>query len=239
LEFLSLLQALEGFHRATLSGIYMTDTDYEAVKKALGDALPLTVSPSHKSALKSKIKYGNEYSLQKRLNELVNALPDPIHKLAIGDAGDFPRPWIDTRNFFTHWDKELEHKIVTGQALYESNVRLRVLLRLVYLNYIGVDPQMLEKALSGTNPLAQHLIQLNFPDTPIMEIGHVPVPIGLDASLCDPTAPTQPIPAGSNTDTPPASDVKTDATVTAPPDLEQVPPADVEPTKVSDATTDT
>jgi len=177
LEFLSLLQALEGFHRATLPGIYMTDTDYEAVKKALGDALPATVSPSHKSALKSKIKYGNEYSLQKRLNELVKALPDPIHKLAIGDAGDFPRPWIDTRNFFTHWDKELEHKIVTGQALYESNVRLRVLLRLVYLNYIGVDLQMLEKALNGTNPLAQHLIQLNFPDKPIMEIGHVPGPI--------------------------------------------------------------
>ena len=187
LEFLSLLQALEGFHRATLTGTYMADTDYEAVKKALGDALPSTVSPPHKSALKSKIKYGNEYSLQKRLTKLVKALPDPVHLLAIGVAGDFPRPWIDTRNFFTHWDKELEQKIITGQALYEANVRLRVLLRLVYLHFVGVDPQILEKALLGTSPLAQHLIQLNFPETPIMEIGPVPTPIILHVSS-EPTA---------------------------------------------------
>ena len=170
LEFLSLLQALEGFHRATLPDTYMAEADYESVKKALGDALPSTVSADHRSALKSKIRYGNEYSLQKRMNKLVKALPDRIHKLAIGIDGDFPRPWIDTRNFFTHWDKELEPKVVTGQALYEANVRLRVLLRLVYLNYLGIDAQMLEKALLGTNPLAQHLIQLNFPDTPLMEI---------------------------------------------------------------------
>jgi hypothetical protein len=85
-------------------------------------------------------------------------------------ATGFPRSWIDTRNFFTYWDKELEPKVVTAQALYEANVPLRVLLRVVYLHFAGVDPQVLEKALLGTNPLAQHLIQLNFPDTPMMEI---------------------------------------------------------------------
>jgi len=239
LEFLSLLQALEGFHRATRPGIYMTDTDYEAVKKALSGALPSTVSPPHKSALKSKIKYGNEYSLQKRLTELVKALPDPIHKLTIGDTGDFPRPWIDTRNFFTHWDKELEHKIVTGQALYESNIRLRVLLRLVYLSYIGINLQMLERALVGTNPLAQHLIQLNFPDSPIMEVGSVPGPTSSGASSSEPTAPTQPIPAGNSTNTPSASDETTEATTPAPPAFEQLPTEDVGPPIVSDAKTDT
>ena len=197
LEFLSLLQALEGFHRATLPGTYMTKSDYESVKKALGDALPSTVSSSHRSALKSKIFYGNEYSQQKRMTELVKALPDRIHKLAIGIDGDFPRPWIDTRNFFTHWDKELEPNIVTGQALYEANVRLRVLLRLVYLNYLGLDAQMLEKALLGTNPLAQHLIQLNFPDTPIMAIGPAPQPTGPNVPVGEAAASTQSTPAGT------------------------------------------
>jgi hypothetical protein len=234
LEFLSLLQALEGFHRATLPGTYMADEDYEAVKKALGDALPLTVSPPHKSALKSKIKYGNEYSLQKRLTELVKALPDRVHLLAIGVAGDFPRSWIDTRNFFTHWDKELEQKIVTGQALYEANVRLRVLLRLVYLHFVGVDPQSLEKALLGTNPLAQHLIQLNFPETPIMEIGPLSNPVRPDAPSDESTAPSQTTSAG---DAPPVTDAKIDAPTSA--DLEKTPPADVQPSTASHSSTDT
>jgi hypothetical protein len=123
------------------------------------------------------------------LTELVKALPDPVHLPAIGVAGDFPRPWIDTRNFFTHWDKALEQKIITGQALYEANVRRRVLLRLAYRHFVGVDPQIVENALLGTNPLAQHLIQLNFPETPIMEIGPVPKPIRPDTPSGEPTAP--------------------------------------------------
>ena len=239
LEFLSLLQALEGFHRATFDGTYMADADYDKVKKALGDAIPSTLTGAHKSSLKSRIRYGNEYSLQKRLNELVAWLPDPVHLLAIGAAGDFPRPWIDTRNFFTHWDKELEKKVVTGQALYEANVRLGVLLRVVYLHSVGVDAQILEKALNGTNPLAQHLIQLNFPDSAIMEIRPAPEPISPDAPSSEPTAPTQTIPAGDKTGAPPAPDVKTDATATAPADLKKAPPADVEPSTASAARTDT
>lgn len=171
LEFLSLLQALEGFHLSIFAGIYMAEGDYETVKKALGDAIPPNVMSDHKDALKSRIRYGNQVSLRKRMNGLLDWLPAQVRQLALGSADAFPGAWIDTRNFFTHWDKELEANVLNGQALYEANVRLRMLLRLVYLNHIGVDPQILEKALTGTNPLAQHLIQLNLPDTPIMAIG--------------------------------------------------------------------
>ena len=40
IEFLSLMQALEGFHRALYEGLYMDEQGYASVKKALGDAIP-------------------------------------------------------------------------------------------------------------------------------------------------------------------------------------------------------
>jgi hypothetical protein len=213
LEFLSLLQALEGFHRAIFAGIYMADVDYEKVKKALGDAIPPNVNSDHRAALRSRIRYGNQVSLRKRMNGLLDWLPARVRQLALGSPDAFPGPWIDTRNFFTHWDKELEQNVLTGQALYEANVRLRILLRVVYLHFVGVDPQVFEKALVSTSPLAQHLIQLNFPGTPMLEIKPVDHPAAPEAA-CDP-----PLVAGQ-----------------APTEMEKAPPPTVEAPKAPDAT---
>lgn len=39
-KFLSLMQALEGFHRVFFGGNYMPEEKYESVRKAMGDAIP-------------------------------------------------------------------------------------------------------------------------------------------------------------------------------------------------------
>lgn len=57
-EFLSLMQALVGFHRGLFDGNYMDENRYELVKKALGDAIPTGLVSDHKDALRSRIRYG-------------------------------------------------------------------------------------------------------------------------------------------------------------------------------------
>ena len=160
-EFLSLMHALEGLHRALFAGTYMDDNDYESVKKTLGDAIPAGLSPDHKDALRSRIRYGNQISLRKRLDELVKGLPEEIRTIVLGGEGSVPRNWIDTRNYYTHWDEELRGSVLDTQGMYNANVRLRHLLRVLHLNLMGIPPEAVVKSLRNGSRSSQHLTQLN------------------------------------------------------------------------------
>lgn len=161
IEFLSLMQALEGFHRALYEGKYMPQAEYETVKKALGDAIPSGLSSAHKDALRSRIRYGNQISLRKRLDALVETLSDQIRINILGAKGEIPRKWIDTRNYYTHWDEELCTNVLDDQELYNANVRMRHLLRVLYLDLVGIPQTAILKSLYNASGVSQQLIQLN------------------------------------------------------------------------------
>lgn len=160
-EFLSLMQALEGLHRAIDDDRYMTDVGYEAVKTALSNAIPPDVSEDHRRALLSRIRYGNEYSLMKRLDMLGKSLSDRIRVKILGGISDVPRSWVDTRNYYTHWDDELLSDVLDGQCMYDATVRMRHLIRVLYLCLMGIPDTSIEAALSNSCDVSQHLAQLN------------------------------------------------------------------------------
>ena len=114
-EFLSLMQALEGFHRALLDGNYSSDEEYEVVERALSSAIPSSVASDHRAALKARIKYGNEISLRKRLHGLALRIPLEIRRLILSANGDVPKSWVATRNYYTHWDVRV-HGVVRETA---------------------------------------------------------------------------------------------------------------------------
>ena len=163
-EFLSLMQALEGFHRGLYEGLYMDEKQYETVKKALGDALPAELASDHKVALRSRIRYGNQVSLRKRLNSLADLIPEQIRRTVLGNNGKIPGSWIDTRNYYTHWDEELISNVLDSQEMYNANVRMRVFLRVLYLNLMGIPEEAILNALRNHSNDSQHLAQLNARD---------------------------------------------------------------------------
>ena len=163
-EFLSWMQALEGFHRGLLDGVYMDPKDYEAVKSALGSAIPATVQPPHRESLRSRIRYGNEISLAKRLNELADRLPESVRLQVLGPDGKIPRAWIDTRNYYTHWDEELRPNVLDGQEILHANHRMSLFLKALYLDLTGVPSSATSSALSGSSKDAQWLMQINARD---------------------------------------------------------------------------
>jgi len=159
-EFLSLMQALEGFHRVQYDGHYMPKDDYTAVADTLVQAIPADVSPDHRASLKSRIRYGNEISLAKRLTLLCESLGEPLRNMLYGNSAKLLRRWIDTRNYYTHWDESLRDQILDGQNLVYAIARLRSLLRVLYLDAIGVPQQAIFQGLTGTSTEAQFLIQI-------------------------------------------------------------------------------
>ncbi|MGF6766064.1 hypothetical protein P3T24_006405 [Paraburkholderia sp. GAS33] len=160
-EFLSLIQSLEGFHRGLYAGNYMPDSDYERVKKSLGDAIPDDIGRDHRDSLRSRIRYGNQISLRKRLDALTEILPIPIRRAILGADGKIPRAWIDTRNYYTHWDEELRVNVLDGQQQYVANVRMRHLLRALYLQRVGIPEVAILRSLFNTSSASQHLMQIN------------------------------------------------------------------------------
>jgi hypothetical protein len=160
-EFLSLMQALEGFHRATSSGFYLTAEDYAPIKDAILASFPKCLEKSHRQSLKSRIEYGNEISLGKRLSDLASRLDDDLRRRLFGPDGKVPRSWIDTRNYYTHWDEASRDNVLDGAPMHHAGVRLKLLLRVLYLNLLGIPSEAIAKALSGANRESQYLIQLN------------------------------------------------------------------------------
>lgn len=160
-EFLSLMQALEGFHRAIHMGQYVSREEYEAVALSLNNAIPKNVKADLKDSLKARIRYGNEVSLRKRLDELVAPLSDVLRKPILGESGKIPRTWIDTRNYYTHWDENSRNSILQGRELHQAHVRIRHLLRVLYLRFVGIPESAIVRSLENGNSEAQYLIQIN------------------------------------------------------------------------------
>lgn len=181
-EFLSLMQALEGFHRAigTGTGLYVSDDDFEPIRQALLDAIPAEVGTDHRKSIVSRIRYANEVSLGKRLNELADRLAPDVRRKILGRSGKVPRSWVDTRNYFTHWDESARDNVLEGIDMHRAGARLRLMLRALYLDLVGIPATAVATALNGASKESQYLIQINNaeirksdPDarvTPIMSI---------------------------------------------------------------------
>lgn len=161
MEFLSLMQVLEGFHRCIYDGYYMDEKEYLSIQQILTNAIPPKLNSDHKDALKSRIKYGNEYSLKKRLDELSNMLSESVRKIIIGKNGKIPQKWIDTRNYYTHWDEELQNGILDSQTMYFVNFRLKMFIRALFIVFMGIPEEALLKSLGNLNTISRFLKDIN------------------------------------------------------------------------------
>jgi hypothetical protein len=159
-QFLSLMQSLEGLHRALFPGLYMDPAQYDPVRRALIDGIPKSVGSDHRASLESRLRYGNEISLARRLAQLAELLPIELRSCILG-AEKIPRSWVDTRNYYTHWDEGLRSNILEGQRMYDVSVRLTIFLRVLYLYNAGVGASTLAESFEARSAAALHLAHLN------------------------------------------------------------------------------
>lgn len=141
-DFLNLTQALESYHRKCprYDGKYLPQGQYQnLVFKPLLDALPDDDDVPDKlresmSALRDSfkggtLKHGNEYSLRKRLTELVEDVPDLVHRALNPNPGGFVEQVVDTRNYLVHLDEDAKEDAASGTELQYLANGLRALLK--------------------------------------------------------------------------------------------------------------
>lgn len=150
-QFLDLAQALEGYHRRLYGGAYLNEAEYAPIYKTLTSAIPQDVGGSHRNKLDGMLKYGNEYSLRKRLKLICNDILKDYKEIVaelVGDVDSFIRTVVDTRNYLTHLpDTSGDYAIRDDdiKKMYEYIKRMRYLLRLCFLVEMGFDPDAIRR----------------------------------------------------------------------------------------------
>jgi len=156
-HFLNLIQAVETFHRNLRKGQYLSESDFEPICVSLTDAIPESVGKDLREALKSKIRYGYEYSLRKRLRLLFAEFELQTVKLITDNSGALTDKIVDTRNYFTHYTEELQKLAFKGEAVHYANYKLRVLLIVLLLKEVGFPESIIRKGICGNRELLHGL----------------------------------------------------------------------------------
>jgi ApeA N-terminal domain 1 len=141
-KFQALTQALESFHRRTRDGSYLKVEEYSEVAATLSKALPQGIPESLRARLKNTIKYGNEFSLRKRLENLIAEIQPKTREILRIDSSSFVSDVVDTRNYYTHLDEATKTPSVgNSSALYYLNQRLSALFLIHVLITLGIQEE--------------------------------------------------------------------------------------------------
>ena len=128
--FLTLVQALEAFHRRTSNDKYMEENKFEEIRKNLIKQIP----KNDRNWFGSKLQYANELTLKNRIERMI----EPFDRFIDNER----KPKLinsikDTRNYLTHYDSELEPKAAKDQDLYILCLKIEALFQLHFLKLIG------------------------------------------------------------------------------------------------------
>jgi hypothetical protein len=137
-KFQALTQAIEGFHRATCVGKYLEADEYSKVQDCLIKAIPINIEPSLREHLKNTIKYGNEFSLRRRLRDLIEGLEEKTREILQIDAA-FQSDVVEARNYYAHLHDAMKPTCVgDGKAIYYLNQKLSALFLILVLKTLGM-----------------------------------------------------------------------------------------------------
>jgi hypothetical protein len=139
-EFLSLAQALEGFHRVTGEDDKLEKSAFKELRAMIEKFLEeQNIGEETAARINSAVAYSNQTSFRSRLKELCSRITEGT----LGNMQIAPDEFIDaivrTRNFFTHAGSSPGEKKepITGTNLFFLNQKMRGLLRGVFLLHLG------------------------------------------------------------------------------------------------------
>jgi len=145
-RFISLCQAIEGFHSRYRRGLFMDQAKFDArVLEPLFKAIPKRLDPLLAESMRSRIRFGNQYSLNKRLRLLFAEHHEAIETV-LPKAAQFIRPIIKQRNLLTHdilagaADGKPE-----GEEFLQYNFILKLLAELCFLTVMKIPKKRIKQ----------------------------------------------------------------------------------------------
>lgn len=139
-KLLALTQAVEAFHRQFRAGVYMDQQVFDTdVFRPLKVAIPKAVSSAHRDAIKSRLRFANEYSQRRRFQELFEEYEEVL-ALLVENPKSLVSPIVDHRNEFTHFPVLEPEQMIRSHdpmKVIRYNWVLRLLLEACLMSRMG------------------------------------------------------------------------------------------------------
>ena len=160
-RFLALAHAIEAYHRAFVGGKYQANEEYRnGLQRILWEAVPANISADFRASLKNKLKYLNEFSLRKRVQDICENF-SAILKAFLGEPAQFASDVADQRNLLTHPDSTAENHSAekNWKSIWIKGEQLGLLLEVCFFHELGFGEQRISTML--TRNRRTRAIQLN------------------------------------------------------------------------------
>src|SRR5659263_128045 len=145
-NFLSLAmgKAIYSYHRGVYDGKYVSEDEYAKIYERLINAIPDLSNKDLKESLKKRMQYGNEFSLRKRLKEIIKKCNSFTNSL-IPNETEFIEDIVNTRNFLTHYDKKGENQAkVTYKEMDNLVKKMKCLIKICFLIEMEISKERIE-----------------------------------------------------------------------------------------------
>lgn len=132
--FLNLTQAAESFHRTRFPGLELPESQHEERVAAI-----LSSAPSdHVKWLRDELRYSNELSFRRRLNDLYEYVEPVIQPLEPRQRG-FVNAVVDARNDFVHLGRIAFGPSLSFERFFRLTESVRYMMAACFLQELGVD----------------------------------------------------------------------------------------------------
>lgn len=150
-RFLSLIQAIESYHRRTRTNNEMDPEEHEKMV----DNIIGSVDDQYKEWIESRLTYSNEPTLRSRLRELIKECNLLLKLSSSRKQKSFISKVCDTRNYLTHYDVSLSDLALKGGELWNACIKLNIIIEFNLLLELGFNNrksyELLEKKYKRYN----------------------------------------------------------------------------------------
>lgn len=155
-EFLSAVYSVESYSRYINQDHYFFSSDefnktyYSPLNTYIMNTLTSEDNSEYIRRLNNAVKYSNELSLRALLKQLLNENKDVVNQIVSDNIGDLTSKIVDTRNWYTHFTKELEPSAAKGYELYELYVKVRVIFEVCLFKQLQIPDEVTVQTIKNT-----------------------------------------------------------------------------------------
>lgn len=148
-EFLSLAQALEGVHRATVDSKIVSDEEFSQVNQKISALLISEEVNEHlQQQISSILHFANGPTFRARVGELCDLLSKSLLAGMQIERDEFAKLVVKVRNCYTHMGDQLKKECkIEPLELFLLNQKMRALLRGALLRFIGIPEEQFSRVL--------------------------------------------------------------------------------------------
>ena len=146
-RLIAVTQVAEAFHRQFFGGSYQNQEDYEnGIYKVLVGIIPGDMPADWKHSLKGRLKYANEFSLRRRIRELIHHCPSELILSMLGSEKQvnvYIDNLVNLRNLLTHNAADASRYVKNTVEIHWITHALKRIIEILLLQRLGFSDEQI------------------------------------------------------------------------------------------------